>query len=475
MKNYIKYFFTIILLGGLLSCEDKLEEEVFSELTPGSFLTTESGMRSLLNSAYSNAQFKAFDAYVAYHYLSGMTSGEVWNRGGSIEVWFTALTDFAWDSNHRYVLGIWTEAFQGIRDANIVLDNINNDNFRSEFRTTVAAEARFLRAWSYASLYNLFGPVPIYTSSATDSLLIPRASEQQMLSFIEQELKTAADNLPLPQQEYGRATKGAALGVLCKHYLNTRQWQQAADVAQEIMNLNVYGLVPTFIEVFSLANEGNEEMLWILPFTAPESGQNINALIFPTDYPLPLSTQAVFAARTYLFDDFVNSFEVGDTRIELIETEYVNKAGEPVQLLGNDISLPFKYEFDPNSAGPSTGNDVPVIRYADILLSRAEALNELNGPNQESIDLINQVRERAGVSPLTLGDFDQSSLREHILKERGWEFFMEGKAREDQIRQGVFISKAQERGKNAQPFRVRFAIPQVDLDANPQLTQNEGY
>jgi len=441
MKNYIIYFFTIMLLGGLLSCEDQLEEEVFSELTPGSFLTTESGMRALLNSAYANSQLKAFDAYVAYHYLSGMTSGEVWNRGGSIEVWFTALTDFAWDSNHRYVLGIWTEAFQGIRDANIILDNINNDNFNSEFRTTVAAEARFLRAWSYATLYNLFGPVPIYTSSATDSLLIPRA----------------------------------ALGVLCKHYLNTRQWQQAADVAQEITNLNVYNLVPTFKEVFSLANEGNEEMLWVFPFTAPEAGQNINALIFPTDYPLPLSTQAVFAARTYLFDDFVNSFEEADTRQKLIVTEYINRSGERIQLLGNDRSLPFKYEFDPNSAGAPTGNDIPVIRYADILLSRAEALNEINGPNQESIDLINQIRERAGASSLTLGDFDQSSLREHILKERGWEFFMEGKAREDQIRQGVFITKAQERGKNAQPFRVRFAIPQVDLDANPQLVQNEGY
>ena len=96
-----------------------LEDQVFSELTPGTFLTTENGINSLLNSAYANAHLHSFDGHVAYHYLPAMTSGEAWNRGGSIEVWFTALSDFAWDSNHRYVLGIWQDGFQAIRDANI--------------------------------------------------------------------------------------------------------------------------------------------------------------------------------------------------------------------------------------------------------------------------------------------------------------------------------------------------------------------
>ena len=118
---------------------------------------------------------------------------------------------------------------------------------------------------------------------------------------------------------------------------------------------------------------------------------------------------------------------------------------------------------------------MPVIRYADILLSRAEALNELNGPSQEAIDLINQVRNRAGATPLDLADYNQTTLREAILQEREWEFYFEQKAREDQIRHGVFIERAQARGKNAQEFRRLFPIPQVELDANSLLEQNPGY
>ncbi|MEX2594855.1 MAG: RagB/SusD family nutrient uptake outer membrane protein [Anditalea sp.] len=130
--------------------------------------------------------------------------------------------------------------------------------------------------------------------------------------------------------------------------------------------------------------------------------------------------------------------------------------------------------------GNEHGNDEPEIRYADILLSRAEALNELNGPNQESIDLINQVRLRAGLSSelLAVGDFStKEALREHLLNERAWEFYGEvGIRREDQIRMGTFISSAIERGHtNAQPFRVVFPIPQAAIDADPNLVQNENY
>ena len=131
--------------------------------------------------------------------------------------------------------------------------------------------------------------------------------------------------------------------------------------------------------------------------------------------------------------------------------------------------------MDPNGSGDGQGNDIPDIRYSDILLSRAEALNELNGPVQESIDLINQVRSRAGASEISLADFSKQSLKSFILDERKREFFWEGKGREDQLRQDVFISKAVERGKLAQTFHVLFPIPQINLDANPKLVQNEGY
>jgi hypothetical protein len=121
---------------------------------------------------------------------------------------------------------------------------------------------------------------------------------------------------------------------------------------------------------------------------------------------------------------------------------------------------------------------VPEIRFADILLSRAEALNEIEGPNQESIDLINEVRERAGLSDLLLSDFtSKDMLRNHLLKERGWEFYNERAIRrQDQIRMGTFISSAIARGHaNAKPYMVLFPIPQQSMDSNPKLVQNSGY
>lgn len=264
------------------------------------------------------------------------------------------------------------------------------------------------------------------------------------------------------------------MGILAKFYLNTKQWQKTAEMAKKIMDLNKYFLVPKYKDVFALANEGNTEMLWVIP-ASPQAGHNIVALTFPTDYPLPQPNMQVFAARTYFFDSFVNSFGAGDTRRDLIVTEYTNTSGKYTKLLGIDQSLSGKYEFDPNAAGAVQGNDIPVVRYADILLAWAEALNELNGPTQEAIDLINQVRNRAGAAPIQLSNFTKETLRDHILQEREWEFYSEMKRREDLIRHDKFISTAKAKGKNAQSFHVLYPFPITELNANANLKQNTGY
>lgn len=117
------------------------------------------------------------------------------------------------------------------------------------------------------------------------------------------------------------------------------------------------------------------------------------------------------------------------------------------------------------------------FRYAVVLLSRAEALNELNGPNQESVDLVNQIRNRAGLGSVNLSDFpSKEALLEQILNERKLEFWNEGKRRRDLIRTNRFIKCAHDRGiTNAKDTHVYFPIPQSAIDANPLLKQNDGY
>ncbi|HEV7351083.1 RagB/SusD family nutrient uptake outer membrane protein [Telluribacter sp.] len=467
-QNSLKALLLVLLLQGA-GCESVLEENVYSELTPGNFLNTTTGKQAVLTSAYGNLQMRGH----YYLFLSGHTSQEVWNQGGSIEALLTPLTNFTWDSNHQYFNQAWGELYASIRDANIVIDNTSAAD-ASALDKQLNAEARFVRAVAYNHLYDWFGPVPLYLTSTPDEFRLARATDEEMKSFIEKELLEVAAILPLSQAQYGRATKGAAMGILAKFYLNTKQWQKTADMTKQIMDLNKYSLVPNYKNVFALANEGNAEMLWVIPASA-QAGHNLVALTFPTDYPLPQPNQQVFAARSYFFDNFVNSFGPGDTRKNLIVTEYTNTSGKYTKLLGINQSLSGKYEFDPNAAGAVQGNDIPVVRYADILLARAEALNELNGPTQEAIDLINKVRTRAGAAPLTLGNFTKETLRDHILQEREWEFYTEMKRREDLIRHGKFISNAKAKGKNAQPFHVLFPLPITELNANANLEQNTGY
>ena len=185
-----------------------------------------------------------------------------------------------------------------------------------------------------------------------------------------------------------------------------------------------------------------------------------------------------WGAQYRLYDSFYNSFEPGDKRKNLILTSYINSGGSTVSLMNSNNTRSFKYWPDPNAISNDHGNDIAEIRYADILLAEAESLNELNGPTQEAIDLINQVRERAGLDDLMLSSFaSKDALRAQLLMERGWEFYTEvGIRREDQIRMGTFISSAIARGhSNAKPTMVLFPIPQSAMDANPKLVQNAGY
>lgn len=467
MKLIKNIFYISIALLSFSSCEDLLEENVYSELTPGNFINTLDGKNAVLNSAYGNSQIKGFWAF----FLSPYTSGEQWNRGGSIESLITPLSNFTWDSNHDWFGQSWSQLYAAIRDANIVIDNTSKTD---DAEKLLNAEARFVRALSLNYLYNWYGAVPLIVSSKNEDLLLPRATDDEIKSFIEKEFLEVSAILPVKASQSGRATKGAALGLLCKFYLNTKQWQKSAAVANQIIQSNTYDLLPDYKSVFSLTNEWNKEIIWATSAN-PQSGHNLLALTFPTDYPLPYSNNQVFAARSYLLDSFVNSFGQTDVRKNLFITKYTNTSGVTIQLLGNDQTLPYKYEFDPGAVGPTQGNDLPEIRYSDILLSYAEALNELNGPNDEAITAINKVRNRAGIGSIKVADYNKESLRDLLLLERSWEFFGESKSREDQIRQNKFISGAIARGKSAQSFHVLFPIPLTELNANPNLTQNPGY
>ena len=476
------------LTGTLLAgCDSFLEPEVHSQLAPTN-IDSASGYVSVLASAYTGVREMGNIGNRIWT-AEESTTDIAWETGGGYNRDVRPFINFTWNSTTVIVGQMWGQRWGGIRDSNVVLDNLGQvDDLSGEMATLLEAEARFVRAVGYAMLYNWFGPVPLRTTTNTEEqpINLPRATDEEIRQFIETELSEVVPQLPEPGQEpvYGRANSGAARAYLAKFYLQTKQWQEAADMAQEVIGMEGYALYPDYLDMFKVENETNDEYIWVWAASVTGPGNEFMNGKFPPGFQRHPRTGLTWqggwnnwARQDRILDGFYNSFDSQDERREPIIEEYVNANGETVQLVGSDNARSFKFWPDPDASGNAHGNDYPTIRYADILLSRAEALNELQGPNQESIDLVNQVRDRAGLEGVALGDFaSKDALREYIVvKERGWEFYTERKRRKDLIRIGKFVEFAQERGLAADSHHQRFPIPQSAMDANPELEQNPGY
>jgi hypothetical protein len=474
MKNKIKkfklYLVAILLLTIAMSCEDGLEEKPIDQYAPSNVLTNKDGLEALLYSAYGYQQRKSGEfRNIQNNYLEEGTTDIFLQEGGGQGPAAAQLQNFTFGAEHNWIRDMYDESWDAIRDVNLFLANIDNAKTYPN-RESRIGEAKFIRALQYHLLTKWFGEVPLITSS-TPELYPIKAPLKELQKFIEDELIAAIALLPAEQPDFYRITKGAALGILTKQSLNTKQWQKAANTAQTIIDLNKYELYPDYISLFAADNDRNNEYIFATALERLVTGNTWMALSLPPSYPHPGPN---FAAQFKYYDAFVNSFDINDKRREFFLTEYTKTNGQFVQLLGKDDTRSLKY-WDADRVGALQENDWPIVRYADILLSRAEALNELNGPTQEAIDLINSVRDRAGVNDILFASFSKESLRDHILKERGWEFYSEAQRRSDLIRHGKFIESALARGKAAKPYHVLYPIPQTEINANPNLEQNDGY
>lgn len=478
----ISLFIMSLALTLSVSCKKFLKQQVFTQYDPETFLQTTQGIESLLNASYSrlyNGSLLARD----YLTINAMPTDILWDYGGGYVNIATLYTNFKWDSQEGILSKTWGNYYIGIRNANSLLDNIHlaESSLSEDEINKFKAEAKFIRAADYYYLWQIFGPVPLVTTTDSLNLSPSRPSADDFNAFITSELQYAADNLPLTQDIWGKATKGAALAQLGEYYLNTHQWQKAADVNKQVMDLNIYDLYAGDIKYqFAVKNEQNSSVI----FAAPAIPQKtINAYMphaFPPKYPIQ-SNWVNWGTQFCIYNSFYKTYNPNDKRLEWFLTHYTDVDGVYHNLLdpndpGRSVRC-FKYWPDPNAISQSHGNDIVLIRYAEVLLNRSEALNEINGPNQESVDLLNKIRNRAGISEYSLSGFPtKESFREAILKERGWEFVCESKRRMDLIRQGQLIPTAKARGiEGAKKYMTIYPIPQQEIDANPNLKQNPGY
>lgn len=494
MKNINKRINQIVGIAFLLSavlltqCKDALEEDVFVDIASNNFYQTDSDAVTAVNAIY--AKLRA-DGTVTGQ--SGQQEG--WGGFGYGEAsifnyqqvqtdelyvkWsgFNVFTNFTLTpSSYGNFGSVFGDLFEGIFIANNVLANVEgNEKISEDIRDRVVGEALFGRALFYSTALSLYGNIPKITKPQSDPLNLPeQAPPSEIAQLVIDDFTTAASLLPesYAASDYGRFTKGAAYAQLARFQLNQKNWGAAIAAAREVLKLG-YSLSPEYADIFSVNNENNPEIILSIPSIAqPGIGNTMIAHTSESDYVT--GSWGGHLAR----NEFYDSFDPNDLRKTFLIKDYISVTGAAKTIA--DGAMIIKYEPDLNRVGPWSGNDIVLHRLSEIYLTLAEALNEENGPNQESIDLINDLRDRAFnndiAKRLQLADFStKESLRDHILDERSWELYAENYRRDDLLRHGKYIQQALDRGiTNAQSFHVLYPIPQEEIDRNPNLKQN-GY
>lgn len=496
-KNIFKTFIWLLaIVFTLQACsEEGLSPENYDKLTPDNFPQTDADIQASVTSIYNSLGVTWVHRYIDNSHLvvSTLCTDELISAWGGE---WQKKDRFLWTPTTYFVKNLYFTYTKGITNSTLLLDlleksEISNKDLQKRF----IAEVRALRAYFAFQLYDLYGPVPIITdveiaTNITEIHKPERPSKEEIVSFVETELDAIKDDLPIvysSNTDYGRITKGAVLTMLMKLYLHEKNFQKVKDITGEIEALNHYDLLASYDDVFSTKTENNEnkEIILAIPKIADGYGTSWYACVLPQTpryRPLTGITVNIWGGLKSPWEFYDTFEEDNDDRLgESLIRYYVDKDGNDVDFRavvnGKAVGAsPKKYREDPDHIGNWQGNDIIRYRYADVLLARAEAINEIDGPTQDVVDLVNRIRNRVHTTPIAATGWTKDTMRDYILAERARELFCEGHRREDLIRHGKLVEKAHALGRmDAAPHHVLFPIPQSLIDENPNVTQNPGY
>lgn len=493
--KHIKLLFLVIISSYLVSCEGDLVPETFDKLSPENYPVNAEDARTLITGSYNILNQGVWGGYGAVGWqqrliVNTATTDEFVCFWGHYA--WTGYRNFQWTNSGEHTAGIYGNYIKGITKCiNTMTTVANIAELNEDLKSRYVAEMHGVISLLAYTLYDTYGPVPIVvdpeiTNDPETDYKPERPTKEWMVSFIEESARKAADDLPVSYSagDYGRITKGTALMVLLKLAMHEGNWNEAVSISNEIIDLNYYALQANYRSVFSVENEMNNEIIFAIPQNVTDAGNVWLAHVYPGPYVSPDGIPIQKWGGYKIPWDMYDKFEEGnDDRLESV-WRYINTANGIVDLKTIDEAwaklgaIPAKYPEDPASTGMIHGNDYVVFRYADVLLLKAEALNRLNGPTQESIDLINEIRNRVNTTPIVLADYPTTeALNDYILDERFRELHHEGFRREDLIRHGKYISLAKERGafNTDDNSRLLFPIPQSAIDENSNIVQNPGY
>ncbi|MBK5208942.1 MAG: RagB/SusD family nutrient uptake outer membrane protein [Flavobacteriaceae bacterium] len=495
MKTIYKGIIAIFFFAALVSCDDELSPEPIGLLTMDQVDTspTISTLESSVSSSYQLlsstlnlvGDWQWDDGTVTRNdfILQDIASSDMnkkWNPDGD-QAWMDELSAFNFTADNGAFNGIWLYDYEGINRINLAMSYLTNTEVTQSIgisdarKNQLLGESYFLRAFYYFDLVNNFGDVPLLTeplesfSQAFDVAV--RVPANEIWAQINSDLSAAKELLPNSKYpspaEPWRASKGAVIALQAKAALFNEDWTSVIAFVNELESLGFYSLNANYFDSFDVNKEfSDNEVIFAYDHISDQNPRKGNGLCALIGWG--------FIAPT---DNFINAFEPNDPRL-LYTVDVPNQ--NVSKLLGNTVG-----ENKGNDDAPS--NKI-FIRFADVLLWKAESLNE-TGDYDGAIAIINQIRERARTTPTADGSTtpsgtlavrpsstDAAQIKDWLMHERRVELGFESQRFNDLKRWGIAKSFLTGLGKNFQDKNYLYPIPQGEVDkSGGTITQNPGY
>lgn len=471
MKKIIYMTISGACMLATTSCESFLDEGLKGDYSSENYYTSavqaEMAVNAVYNSLYGNTLW-IFGDVASDDAVKGGNAGD--------QADINNIDDFSAVADNGCLGTYWQSTYETVARANNVIANVPGVNMDEAVKANLIAQAKFLRAYAYFNLVNIFGQVPLKLKPQTtsDAIHVGLSSIDKIYSQIDEDFTDAKNALPVTATEAGRATKGAAFALLAKSKLFQKDWKTCADYADSVEKTGVYDLVKNYANLFKAGAEDSVECVFAIRYgnTADASlGNNLNVWFSP-------ATEGgyYFDAPTQAYVDCFSE-KTADGKVDPRLDASIGREGQP-WFNGTTFSsewseatgyLVKKYDEDLSETQAKSQSTIPqhLIRYADVLLMHAEALNEQNNPS-EAAKYVNKVRERAGLAATSATS--QSAMRDVIRVERRRELGFEFHRFFDVMRYGKEYAESVlgDSFKWSEP-RFYYPIPQSETETNKAL------
>lgn len=511
--NNISKLLLCWLLWSGTGCSGFFDETDPSNLTPDNFYAIPEHAEAAIAAVYSDTRFIAGGTGIfsySWQLLEAPTGTSITETAQNSDL--NNLYSLTYDGNTLHIVSWWNGLYRVIAQANLVLENVPRIKMDEGQQKRILGEAHFLRAWAYFYAARLWGNVPLITApqTATSEDFFPsRAPLEEVYKLIEEDLLTA-EAAGLPWMDIsGRVSMAAVKALLSSVYLTmaghpmnkgAAYYERAAKKSGEVIayadaHPGSINLFASYADIHDVDQENRLEHLFMIQFLADVAGNPMQQAMLP--YYKPVSAGAANGIGTTVpTKQFYNSYESGDLRVKnqqgYFYTSYYHFGNGAVYELGGPYIFKF---FDlimhgrPGIAGTGRSDlNMPNIRFAEVLLTYAEAQNETGGPDLEAYKALKQIRDRAQLPTPAQGTFNQASFREAVWKERWHELCYEGITWFDMVRlRKVYNEKTDKfddfvghiNGSSNQALQSKhllMPLPAPEMKNNPNLApQNPGY